>query len=127
MECICKDVILPTLFSLNRRKRITILIDFTTLRDDFLILIASVSYKGKGIPIYLKIWRYLNELYDFWGRIENFLWELRDILPLTSSYRFTYEIIADREFQGDRLINICRAFGWDYIIKKMKKIKDKKK
>jgi len=39
-------------FRFRKRDYITILLDTTTLRDDFLILSASISYKGRAIPVY---------------------------------------------------------------------------
>ena len=100
-------------FRLKQRKYISIVIDFTTLKDDFLVLLATVSFRGRGIPIYLKLWKDPNKKYDFWGRVENFLRDLFEILPK----RFRYEIIADRGFQGDKFLEICLEFGFDYIVR----------
>ena len=100
-------------FKLLKRKVITILLDTTTLKDDFWILAATVSFMGRSIPIYLKIWRDPNRSYDFWGRVEGFLEELKELLPK----RFQYVIIADRGFQGKRLVDICLRMDWRYIIR----------
>ena len=100
-------------FRFKRRKYITLLLDFTTLRDNYLVLGAAVSLKGRAIPVYLKIWEDPNRKYDFWKRVQNFLEELKKILPEGKEY----EVIADRGFQGDKLVRICLDLGWEYIIR----------
>lgn len=100
-------------FKIGRRKYITLLIDATTLRDDFWILAASVSYKGRSIPIYLKMWKGVNESYDYWQRVKNFLKDIKKLLP----DKFLYEIIADRGFQGITMFDLCKEIGWDYVIR----------
>lgn len=100
-------------FQIGRRKYITLLIDATTLRDDFWILAASISYKGRSIPIYLKIWKGVNESYDYWDRVKNFLKSLKKLLP----DKFFYEIVADRGFQGITMFQLCKEIGWDYVIR----------
>jgi len=100
-------------FQLGKRKYITLLIDATTLRDDFWILGVSISYRGRAIPIYQKIWKGVNESYDYWGRVEEVMKRLKDILPT----KYKYEIIADRGFQGNKLLEICKKIKWDYVIR----------
>ena len=100
-------------FRLKRRKYITILIDATTIRDEFWILMGTISFMGRGIPIYMKVWKDPNSSYDYWGRVERFLRELKGILPK----RKRYEIVADRGFQGDKLVRICKDLEWDYLIR----------
>jgi hypothetical protein len=100
-------------FKLGKRKYITLLIDATTLKDDFWILTATISYKGRSIPIYLKLWKGVNESYDYWERVRGFLKSLKGILP----EKFTYEIIADMGFQGHKMFDLCEEIGWDYVVR----------
>jgi len=113
-------------FKLRSRKYISLVLDFTTLRDDFLILSASVSYMGRAIPVYMKMWRGVNESYDYWGRVESFLKDLKELLPLHQ-----YWLIFDRGFSSKRLFEIIYngSFGAkieQIIINKGKAMKSKK-
>ena len=100
-------------FRLNKRKVITLVIDATTLKDDLWILGASITYRGRCIPVYLKSWREPNSSYDFWSRVSIFLRDLKKILP----ERFRYEIIGDRGFQSTKLFEICKELDWDYVVR----------
>ena len=100
-------------FRLKRRKIITLALDATTLKDDFWLLTVTISFNGRGIPIYLKGWQGVNESYDYWDRVKNALQELKEILP--KSYKF--EIVADRGFQGDVMFQLCKDLGIDFIIR----------
>lgn len=98
---------------LHARKKVTLLIDATTLREDYWILAASISYRGRSIPVYLKIWEDVNASYDYWQRVEEFMGELKELLPET----FSYEIIGDRGFEGARMFNLCKQLEWDQVIR----------
>ncbi|MBF0536604.1 MAG: transposase [Nitrospirae bacterium] len=100
-------------FRLRARKYITILIDATTLREDFWILAASISYRGRAIPVYLKMWKGVNEPYDYWSRVEEFIRGLKELMPV----KYKYELIMDRGFQGSVMFNLCKKTGWDYVIR----------
>jgi len=109
---------LQTLFCLpymrlHKRRHITLLVDATTLRDDFWILAASISYRGRSVPVYLKIWKDVHGRYEYWERVEGFLRELHQLLP----GEFTYEIIADRGFEGARMFKLCKELGWEQVIR----------
>jgi len=98
---------------LHSRRKVTLLIDATTLRDDYWILAASISYRGRSVPVYLKIWEDVNTSYDYWQRVEGFMRELKELLPDT----FSYEIIGDRGFEGSRMFMLCRELEWDQVIR----------
>ena len=107
---------------LHSRNKVTLLIDATTLREDYWILAVSISYRGRSIPVYLKIWEGVNTSYDYWDRVEGFMRELKELLP----EKFSYEIIGDRGFQGASMFKLCNRLGWDQVIRingsyKMKK------
>jgi len=102
-------------FRFRKRKYLTILLDFTTLLDDFLILSASISFKGRSIPVYIKVWKGVHEHYDYKGRVEEFIKHLSNLLP-----KQNYELIADRGFQGYDMIQIFKNSGWDYCVRLQK-------
>jgi len=98
---------------LSRRSRVTLLIDATTLKDDFWILAASISYRGRSVPVYLQIWKGVNVSFDYWHRVETFTRTLKELLP----DKYSYELIGDGGFEGARMFNLCRDLGWDQVIR----------
>ena len=100
-------------FRFKRRKMLTLALDATTLKDDFWILAVTISFNGRGIPLYLKSWKGVNESYDYWGRVKSVLQALKSILPKG----YLFEIVADRGFQGDIMFQMCKELGIDFIIR----------
>jgi hypothetical protein len=100
-------------FRFKKRKMITLALDATTLKDDFWVLAVTMSFNGRGIPLYLKTWRGVNENYDYWSRIKVVLKDLKEILPKG----YSFEIVADRGFQGDVMFQMCKELDIDFIIR----------
>ena len=100
-------------FKFKRRKVITLALDATTLKDDFWVLAVTISFNGRGIPLYLKAWKGVNESYDYWGRVKIVLKDLKEILP----GGYSFEIVADRGFQGDTMFQMCNELDIDFIIR----------
>ena len=100
-------------FKLWSRKYITLLLDATTLKDDFWILAISISFEWRAIPVYLKMWKWVNESYDYRWRVKEVLKYLKDILP----WKYKYELIADRWFQWINMFELCRELEWDHVIR----------
>jgi hypothetical protein len=100
-------------FKFKKRKIITLALDATTLKDDFWLLAVTISFNGRGIPLYLKSWKGVNESYNYWERIRLVLKELKEILPKG----YLFEIVADRGFQGDVMFKMCKELGIDFIIR----------
>lgn len=98
---------------LGSRSRITLLIDATTLEDDYWILAASISYRGRSIPVYLRIWEDVHTNYDYWARVETFTKTLKSLLPSDHEY----ELIGDRGFSGVRMFSLCKKLGWDQVVR----------
>jgi len=76
-------------FRPRRRKKVVLLMDSTTLRDDYWILAISVIYRNRAIPIYMGIWEGVNREYEFWERVREVMeigkwWEpfLKQVLTL---------------------------------------------
>jgi len=100
-------------FKFKKRKMITLAFDATTLKEDFWILAITVSFNGRGIPLYLKCWKGVNESYDYWSRVKTVLKDLKEILPKG----YLFEIVADRGFQGDVMFQMCKELSIDFIIR----------
>lgn len=98
---------------LSSRSRVTLLIDATTLKDDFWVLAASISYRGRSIPVYMQLWTGVNESYDYWDRVETFSRTLQKLLP----DKYEYELIGDRGFEGARMFGLCGELGWQQVIR----------
>jgi len=100
-------------FKFKRRKMITLALDATTLKNDYWLLAVTISFNGRGIPLYLNCWKGVNENYDYWGRVKSVLKNLKEILPKG----YLFEIVSDRGFQGDVMFQMCKELGIDFIIR----------
>jgi hypothetical protein len=100
-------------FKFKKRKMITLALDATSLKDDFWILAVTISFNGRGIPLYLKCWKGVNENYDYWSRVKSVLKDLKAIMPKG----YLFEIVADRGFQGDVMFKMCKELGIDFIVR----------
>lgn len=98
---------------LRRRSKITLLIDATSLKDDVWILAASISYRGRSLPVYLRQWKGVHTNFDYWERVEEFVEQLKELLPDD----LDYELIGDGGFEGARMFTLCRRVGWDQVIR----------
>lgn len=98
---------------LASRGRVTLLIDATSLKEDVWILAASISYRGRSVPVYLRQWKNVYADYDYWGRVEAFTRQLQSLLPGD----LDYELIGDQGLQGARMFALCRQLGWDQVIR----------
>jgi hypothetical protein len=102
--------------ALKKGGMLCINVDYTTIRDDFLILMASITVNGeKGIMCYFSMRNYPKKK----GRLslikmeEAFLRELKHILPKG----YEYAIIGDRGFGNDRIVSLCEKLGFNYVLR----------
>ena len=107
-----------TIFSLpgmefRRRKTFTLSFDATTLKEDFWLLVVSLNYQGRAIPLLVKGWEHVNQSYNYWDRVRETLSDLKAILPKG----YTFEIVADRGFSGESMFNICDELDIDFIVR----------
>lgn len=95
--------------------KVYVQIDFTSDRDDFLILVASVLYFNKAIPLYFAMRKYPKKKgqYDHKKMEGAFIRALRHYL----SEQYHYVIIADRGFGNKRFIELCEESRFDYLIR----------
>ena len=95
--------------------KIPIKIDFTTSEDNFLILCASVIVEDKAVPIYFTIRRYpvRKDMIDQKRMERAFLKCLKNFL----SKNYKYIIVADRGFGNERIVNYCKEFGYEYLLR----------
>jgi hypothetical protein len=95
---------------------IQINVDFTTIKDNFLILVASVNIAGeKDVLLYFSSRSYPKKP----GRMDQkkmelaFFKELKHLLPK----KYTYTIVADRGFGNIRTIETCQKCGFNFVLR----------
>ncbi|GHU20569.1 hypothetical protein FACS189472_12120 [Alphaproteobacteria bacterium] len=95
---------------------ILIKIDFTTDTDEFLMLMASVDFGGRSVPLYFSMRSYPKRKgqNDQKKMEKAFLKQLRHLL----SKKYTYIIVADRGFGNDRFATLCLENDFDYVLRK---------
>lgn len=98
-----------------KEEKILINIDFTSDRDDFLILCASIMLGGNAIPLYFSMRNYpkSKNQYNHKKMELAFIKALRHIL----SDKYQYIFVADRGFGNDRFIQSCLDNGFDTLIR----------
>lgn len=111
-----KNLIFTALKEMNLTSEVIFInVDFTSKKDDFLILSASIPLKNRGIPLFFTMRNYPKTA----GKLNQkkmelaFLKGLKHLLP--SEYK--YVIVADRGFCTSRFINLCLDVDFDYIIR----------
>jgi hypothetical protein len=114
---------IKTIFSLieesqdfcNHRREVLIALDFTSDRDDFLILTASAVIGKDSVPIYFSMRNYpkrKNQMNQKKMELA-FIKALRHIL----SDKYKYILLADRGFGNDRFVEYCTKNGFDLMIR----------
>jgi len=95
--------------------KIPIKIDFTSSENNFLILCASIIVADKAIPIFFTIRRYpvRKDMIDQKRMEKAFLKCLKNFL----SKKYSYIIVADRGFGNERIVNYCKEFGYEYLLR----------
>lgn len=100
---------------LKKGAEISINVDYTTDRDDFLILCASIVFQEESIPVYFSLRKYPKRsgMMDQKKMETAFFKELRHLLP--DSYR--YVVVADRGFGNNRIFEILENTKFGYVIR----------
>lgn len=95
--------------------RILLKVDYTTSTDNFLILMASVDFNGRSIPLFFTMRNYpkKHNQMDQKKMETAFIKGLQHILP--KKYRYT--LVADRGFGNDRFAELCQQNGFDYVLR----------
>ena len=90
-------------------------VDYTTDTDEFLILMASVNFYGRAVPLYFSMRSYPKRKGQHnQKKLEfSFISGLRHLL----SKKYTYTIVSDRGFGNDRFAQLCINKGFDYVLR----------
>ena len=94
---------------------IQINVDDTSDTDEFLILMASVHFGSKAVPLFFSIRNYPEKKNQFdQKKMESsFIKALRHLLPK----KYTYTIVADRGFGNARFAQLCEENGFDFVLR----------
>lgn len=100
---------------IKKDEKIYIQVDFTSNKDHFLILSASVIMSNRAIPLYFTMRNYpkVKNQYDHKKMEKAFIKGLRHIL----SKKYNYVIVADRGFGNDRFLKILEENDFKYLIR----------
>ncbi len=100
---------------ITKDKKVLINVDFTSDRDNFLILCASVLLGVQEIPLYFSMRTYpkRKNQYNHTKMETAFIKALRHIL----SDKYHYVLVADRGFGNDRFIQLCLTHGFEILIR----------
>lgn len=116
-RCYIKSIfhILEEQNEITKDKKILINIDFTSDRDDFLILCASIMLGDNAVPLYFSMRNYpkRKNQYDHKKMEMAFIKALRHIL----SDKYQYILVADRGFGNDRFVQNCIENAFDVMIR----------
>ena len=101
--------------NLQERDRIQINVDYTTDNDDFLILMSSIKFGSRALPLYFSMRLYprrKNQMNQ--KKMESsFIKALRHLLPK----KYDYTIVADRGFGSQRFAKLCEENGFDFVLR----------
>ena len=100
---------------IRKGQKTYIQVDFTSNKDNFLILCASIIVNNRAIPLYFTMRNYpkRKNQYDHKKMEWAFLKGLKHML----SDKYQYVIVADRGFGNQRFIENCEEFGFEYLIR----------
>jgi len=96
-------------------QKIFIQLDYTTIDNDFLILTASITFRGKAVPIYFTMRRYpkRKNITNLIKMEKAFIKGLFHCL----SNKYQYVIVADRGFGNNRFMQLCQDNNFEYIVR----------
>jgi hypothetical protein len=101
--------------NLKKDRSFIINVDYTSDRDDFLILCASIVIQGESIPLYFSMRKYQKRpgMHDQKKLEAAFFKALRHLLPK----KYEYTIVADRGFGLHRIIEYLEENNFKYVLR----------
>jgi len=95
--------------------KIYIQLDYTSIDNDFLVLSASIAFRGKSVPIYFSMRRYpkRKNMTNLMKMEKAFIKGLRHCL----NKQYQYVIVADRGFGNARFMQLCQENNLEYIVR----------
>jgi len=105
------DPVAKKLLFQRKKKRIRLQIDRTIVKGKFNVLMVTLSYRGRALPL---VWTVLPHT----GSCSQKDWQplLKRVDKLLSR-RTTVILLGDREFGTANLMRFCRQQGWYYVLR----------
>ncbi len=97
-------------FQPRRRKKMILLLDWTTLKNDYWILALSVKYRDRAIPLYMAVWEKTDTEDDIFGKVKRVIETAKMTLPRK------HVTVVDEKFRSPQLLKICEEIGWGCIM-----------
>lgn len=105
------DPMMCNLLAGLRHTRLRFQIDRTTIEDRFNVLVISLYYRKRAIPI---VWQVLpHQGSSSWQDWRDLCAHLADLVPEESEII----ILGDREFGQSELMRLIRAYGWHFCLR----------
>lgn len=94
---------------------LVLMMDATTHTDKVVVLMVSVRYRGRALPLAWQIWAANQPLQGagFWLRVSQLLTQVAALLP--DGVPITW--LADRAFGTPQFTDLLQAFGWHFIVR----------
>ena len=94
---------------------IQINVDCTTKNDDFLILMSSIKFGSRAVPLYfsMRLYPKRKNQSDQKKMESSYIKALRHLLPKI----YKYTIVADRGFGNQRFAKLCEDNGFDFVLR----------
>ncbi len=96
-------------------ERIQINVDCTTKNDDFLILMSSIKFGSRAVPLYfsMRLYPKRKNQSDQKKMESSYIKALRHLLPKI----YKYTIVADRGFGNQRFAKLCEDNRFDFVLR----------
>ena len=100
---------------LGKPQELVPIIDATTHTDKVFLLMVSVRYRGRALPLAWLVWAANTPLKGagFWTRVAQLLTMVSDLLP--AHVPITW--LADRAFGTPKFTDLLQAFGWYFVVR----------
>jgi hypothetical protein len=100
---------------LGKPAELLLMIDATTHTDKVFVLMVSVRYRGRALPLAWQVWAANSPLKGagFWLRVAQLLAQVADLVPA----RIPITWLADRAFGTPQFTDLVQVYGWYFIVR----------
>src|ERR1700674_1352292 len=104
-------------FSHQRFRPLHLVVDLTTKKDQVVILVVGLAYRGVVLPLAARTWEHNTTLAEgtYWRHLLSALSEVQERLPPV--LREHIVLVADRAFGVPRLVDAANALGWAWVLR----------
>lgn len=99
---------------LNHAKRLRVIIDESGHTDAVRVLVASVWYRNRAIPLAWVPWpAQTPQERSYWAKVDDLLALLKQVVPA----ELPITVLADRAFGHPTFTDRITALGWQYVVR----------